>query len=186
MAKQQHPVVVASIEDRILHIRGQRVMLDADLAELYCTTTKALNQAVRRNAGRFPPDFVFQLTSDEKGKVVTDCDHLRRLRFSPVQPYAFNEHGAIMAASVLNTPRAVDASVYVVRAFVKLRAMLVSHKEFAERLAELERKVGGHDGAIRVLVQSIQKLLAPPAGEPHELIGFKPGKREPRMSRRAP
>ncbi|MBM4030532.1 MAG: ORF6N domain-containing protein [Planctomycetes bacterium] len=179
-------MMVASIEDRILHIRGQRVMLDADLAELYGTTTKALNQAVRRNAGRFPYDFVFRLVASEKNKVVTNCDHLRRLRFSPVLPLAFTEHGAIMAASVLNTPRAMDASVYVVRAFVKLRAMLASHREFSERLAELERKVGGHDEAIRVLVQSIQKLLAPPPGEVHEPIGFKPAKREPRMLRRAP
>jgi hypothetical protein len=184
MAKHQPLVLVVPIEDRIQLIRGQRVMLDADLAELYGTSTKALNQAVRRNAGRFPPDFVFHLTQEEKDKVVTDCDHLRRLRFSPVRPYAFTEHGAIMAASVLNTPRAMDVGVYVVRAFVKLRAMLAGHKEFGHRLAELERKVGSHDEAIRVLVRAIEELLAPPPGEPRELIGFKPTKREARMSRR--
>ena len=108
MSKKRAPaevVPVDQIEPCILLIRGQRVMLDADLAGLYGTTTKAINQAVRRNPERFPADFRFELSAAEKQEVVTNCDHLARLRFSRTLPYAFTEHGAIMAASVLNTPR---------------------------------------------------------------------------------
>src|SRR3970040_1264518 len=107
----------SSVERRILSIRGQRVMLDADLAVLYGVSTRVLNQAVKRNRERFPEDFMFRLTVAEKAEVITNCDHLRPLRFSPALPYAFTEHGAIMLASVLNTPIAVQASVQVVRAF---------------------------------------------------------------------
>lgn len=110
-----------SIERRILLIRGQKAMLDTDLAALYGVPTKVLNQAVKRNRHRFPADFMFRLTEDEKAEVVTICDHLQKLKFSPVLPYAFTEHGAIMLASVLNSKKAVRISVYVVRAFVKLR-----------------------------------------------------------------
>lgn len=95
---------IGRIEERILAIRGQRVIVDADLAELYGASTKSLNQAVRRNRDRSPDDFVFQLTDKEKADVVTNCDHLKKLRFSSTLPYAFTEHGAIMAASVLNKP----------------------------------------------------------------------------------
>lgn len=99
------------ISSRILSIRGERIMLDADLAELYGVETKRLNEQVRRNRERFPEDFMFQLTAEEKKYVVANCDHLSRLKFSPTLPYAFTEHGAIMAASVLNTLRAVEVSV---------------------------------------------------------------------------
>jgi hypothetical protein len=97
-----------------------------------------LVQAVRRTLERFPEDFMFRLTPDEKAEVVANCDHLSRLKFSPALPHAFTEHGAIMAASVLNTPRAIEASIFVVRAFVRLREMLAAHKELARRLTELE------------------------------------------------
>jgi hypothetical protein len=100
-------ILVEQIEPRILSIRGQRVVLDADLAELYGTTTKAFNQAIQHNTDRFPRDFCFQLIGAEKREVVTNCDHLARLRFSRTLPYAFTEHGALMAASILNTPRAM-------------------------------------------------------------------------------
>ncbi len=96
-------------------------MLDADLAALYGVSTKRLNQQVKRNLARFPADFRFQLTRSERDEVVADCDHLSKLRFSPSMPYVFTEHGALMAASVLNTARAVEVSIYVVRAFVSLR-----------------------------------------------------------------
>jgi hypothetical protein len=98
-------------------------MLDTDLARLYGVSTKRLNEQVKRNRDRFPDDFMFQLTPDEKAEVVANCDHLQRLKFSPALPYAFTEHGAIMVASVLNTSRAIEVSVYVVRAFVKLRVL---------------------------------------------------------------
>ena len=102
-----------SLDRRIRTIRAHKVILDADLAELHRVTTKALNQAIKSNADRFPSDFSFLLNEGEKTKVVTDCDHLLRLKFSPVRPRAFTEHGAIMAASVLNSPRAVQMSVLV-------------------------------------------------------------------------
>ncbi len=147
-------------------------MLDADLAELYGVPTKVLNQAVKRNAERFPLDFAFRLRQREKAEVVTICDHLSRLRFSPVLPYAFTEHGAIMAANVLNSRRAVEASVYVVRAFVRLRQVFATHKELAHKLVELERRVGTHDAAIRELVTAIRRLAKPPPNPPQRKIGF--------------
>jgi hypothetical protein len=166
-------IPVEVIEQRILLIRGQRVMLDADLAGLYGTTTKRLNEQVKRNRGRFPEDFMFQLTKKEKAEVVAICDHLAKLKFSPVLPNAFTEHGAIMVASVLNTKRAIQVSVFVVRAFVKLREMLSTHKELAHKLAMLERKLQNHDESIRSLVVAIRQLMAPPEPEPpKKRIGF--------------
>ena len=111
------------IEQTILLIRGHRVMLDTDLADLYGVTTKRLNEQVKRNRNRFPADFMFQLTSTEKAEVVANCDHLKKLKFSPVRPFVFTEHGAVMVASVLNSKRAIEVSIYVVRAFVALREM---------------------------------------------------------------
>ena len=170
-AMQRSVVPVDNIERRILTIRGQPVILDSDLAELYGVETKALNQAVRRNKDRFPLDFLFQLTNEEKKKVVTDCDHLSRLKYSPYLPLAFTEHGAIMAANVLNSQRAIEVSVFVVRAFVRLRGMLATHKELARKLLELERKVGEHDEAIRSIVDAIRQLMAAPAPN-RPKIGF--------------
>lgn len=155
-------VLVDQIEPLILTIRGQKVLLDSDLAELYGVSTKRLNEQVRRNRKRFPDDFMFRLTRDEKTEVVANCDHLARLKFSPSLPHAFTEHGAIMAANVLNSPRAVEVGVYVVRAFVKLRQFLATHKELAQKLAELEQRVDGHDDAIRQLIEAIRQLMAPP------------------------
>lgn len=137
-------------------------MLDADLAQLDGVTTKRLNEQVKRNRKRFPYDFVFQLSSKEKAEVVAICDHLQSLKFSPSLLYAFTEHGAIMLASVLNTQRAIAISVYVVRAFVKLREMLSTNKELAWKLSELERKVSRHDERIRTLFEAICQLIVPP------------------------
>jgi phage regulator Rha-like protein len=173
MIRQKAIIPLGKIEERILLIRGQRVMLDADLAGLYGVSTKRLNEQVRRNKGRFPQDFIFQLTTNEKAEVVANCDHLARLRFSPVLPNAFTEHGAIMVASVLNTQRAIQVSVFVVRAFVKLREMLSTHKELAHKLAALERRLQNHDESIRSLVAAIRQLMAPPEPEPpKKRIGF--------------
>jgi len=147
-------------------------MLDADLAELYGTTTKRLNEQVKRNLARFPADFRFQLNIAEKGEVVANCDHLARLKFTRNLPYAFTEHGALMAASVLNTPRAIDVSLYVIRAFVKLREWLSTHKELAQKLADLEHKVASHDGAIQSLVAAIRQLTQPPPSPSPRRIGF--------------
>jgi len=170
---QKAIIPIGQIEQQILLIRGQRVMLDADLAGLYGTTTKRLNEQVKRNRGRFPEDFMFQLTKKEKAEVVAICDHLAKLKFSPVLPNAFTEHGVIMVASVLNTKRAIQVSVFVVRAFVKLREMLSTHKELAHKLAALERKLQNHDESIRSLVVAIQELMTPSESEPPKRrIGF--------------
>src|SRR5262249_26850134 len=166
-------VLIDQIEPLILDIRGHKVILDNDLAAPYEVTTKALNQAVKRNRDRFPADFLFQLTAQEKAEVVTNCDHLAKLKFSPRAPYAFTKHGAIMAATILNSPRAVEVSVFVVRAFVKLRQLALGHKELAARLADFERTVAGHDDAIRQRVAAIRQLMAPPADDkPKRHIGF--------------
>ena len=132
---------VPAIESRILSLRGLKVILDSDLAAIYGVSTKALNQAVKRNANRFPADFLFRLSAAEKAEVVTTCDHLRRLKFSPVLPRAFTEHGALMAANVLNSERAVAMSLFVIRAFLKMRETLVGRRELAQILGDLERKL---------------------------------------------
>ena len=124
MKRSAGVIPVQNIESRILTIRGQKVILDADLALIYGVPTKRLNEQVKRNAKRFPDDFVFQLTAAEKAELVANCDHLARLKFSPVLPLAFTENGAVMSANVLNSPQAVRMSVFVVRAFVKMRELL--------------------------------------------------------------
>ena len=124
-------LVLPSVEQSILLIRGHRVMLDADLARLYGVSTKRLNEQVKRNGSRFPKDFMFRLTAKERNEVVANCDHLQHLKFSSTLPHAFTEHGTIMLASVLNSRRAVEVSVFVVRAFVKLREKLSVHRKVA-------------------------------------------------------
>ena len=139
MTNQQN-VITAVIPARIMTIRGQKVMIDADLAELYGVPTKRLNEQVRRNAARFPLDFMFQLTQLEKTEVVANCDHLAKLKFSKSLPFAFTEHGAIQAANVLSSSQAVEMGIYVVRAFVRLRELVAAHHDLAKRLADLEEK----------------------------------------------
>ena len=164
-------VPAARIESRILLIRDHKVMLDSDLAELYQVRTKRLNEQVKRNKNRFPADFMFKLTAREKAELVANCDRLRRLKFSTTLPYAFTEHGAVMVASVLNTPRAIEISVYVVRAFVKLREVLSTHKKLALKLAELEKRIEAHDEDITGLFEAIRQLMEPPE-KPKKRIGF--------------
>ncbi|NOT23774.1 MAG: ORF6N domain-containing protein [Nitrospiraceae bacterium] len=161
------------VERTILLIRGHKVMLDMDLAHLYGVTTKRLNEQVKRNRNRFPVDFMFQLTSKEKAEVVANCDHLATLKFSPAKPFAFTEHGAVMVASVLNSKRAIEVSVYVVRAFVKVREVLGAHSELAQKLTELERRVESHDTHIRSLFDGIRQLMEPTATKSRR-IGFEP------------
>ncbi len=120
----------------IYSIRGIKVMLDHDLAEFYGVPTKRLNEQIKRNRGRFPKDFVFQLTKDEREKVVANCDHLVNLKYSPSLPYVFTEHGAIMAASVLNSQRAIEVSVLIVRAFVQLRHLVINNPDLKRELDE--------------------------------------------------
>jgi len=171
MAKAATIVPSERIASCILFVRSHRIMLDSDLAEVYGTTTKALNQAVKRNRGRFPSDFMFQLTRREKTEVVTNCDHLRKLKYSARLPFAFTEHGAVMIASVLNSSTAVQASIAVVRAFIRLRQFLATHKELAAKLAELENRVEEHDEEIAALFEAIRRLMEPP-DKPGKPIGF--------------
>ena len=147
------------------------MILDADLAQLYGVTTKVFNQAVKRNKDRFPDDFTFRLTKEEKREVVTNCDHLQRLRFSPVLPVAFTEHGAIMAATVLNSDRAIKLSVFVVRAFVRLREVLAANRELAARLDDLEEHLETHGGTIQEILHVVRKLMSPPPSRRRK-IGF--------------
>ena len=163
---------VEGIASRIRTIRGQRVMIDADLAALYGVPTKRLNEQVKRNRTRFPDDFVFRLTPEETAEVVANCDHLARLRFSTSRPFVFTEHGALMASAVLNTLRAVEVSLFVVRAFVRMRETMAGHKELGKRLDELESKVGTHDRAIGQILAAIRQLTAPPATPKRRRIGF--------------
>ena len=156
------------ISRRILTIRGHRVMLDADIAELYGVTTTRLNEQVKRNRHRFPDDFMFRLNSTEKAEVVAKCDNLARLKFSPVLPIAFTEHGTIMAASVLNSKRAVETSVYVVRAFVRMREALAGHRDLSRRLDKMEKK---YDAQFRVVFDAIRALMEPPKPS-RRRIGF--------------
>ncbi len=157
------------IEQRILLIRGQRVILDVDLAKIYGVSTKQLNQQIKRNRGRFPEDFMFRLTEREQEEVVAICGQLKTLRSQIVTskkgrggrrylPFAFTEHGALMVANILNSPTAVKASIQVVRAFVKLRKFLASHKNLARKLYELEKK---YDGKFKAVFEAIHRLMNP-------------------------
>ena len=170
MAKYQVKEMVR-IESLILSIRGLRVMLDSDLALIYRVTTKQLNQQFKRNRDRFPNDFAFALTNQEVAKMRSQNVTSSRRNFRRA-PIAFTEHGAIMLASVLNSPIAVEASVRVVRAFVGMREQLAAHGELAKKLDELENRVSGHDGAIANLFEAIRQLVEPPLPEDRPKIGF--------------
>jgi hypothetical protein len=175
MPSSVRPADPTGIAKRIFMLRELRVLLDADLAVLYGVPTKALNQAVRRNKARFPDDFCFRISDVEKSEVVTICDHLPQLKFSRTTPLVFTEHGAIMAATVLNSARAVEMSVYVVRAFVKLRELLASNTDLARKLAALEKSVTTLDARTRKqfeeVYRAIRALMAPPAAKSRP-IGF--------------
>lgn len=172
MTKDNSLVPIEIIENKILLIRGRKVIIDVDLAALYGTTTKALNQATKRNKARFPEDFMFQLTDKEKMEVVTNCDHLSKLKFSATLPYVFTEHGVIMAASVLNSEKAVQISVYVVRVFVKLRQILIEDKSLASKIIKLEKQIEAHDVAIHSLVTAIKELATSILPVRRKKIGF--------------
>lgn len=175
-------VLAPRIEGRIQLIRGLRVIVDVDLAALYGVPTKRLNEQVKRNRERFPADFLFQLTPQEKAEVVANCDHLGQLKFSKALPYAFTEHGAIQAANVLASSQAVEMGIYVVRAFVHLREAVSTNLDVAQRLAELEMKTESlelsHDTLsrntrlqLRQLLEAVRALTTP-IEPPRRPIGF--------------
>lgn len=165
-------IPLENIESRIFLIRGQKVMIDRDLAELYGVETKNLNRQVKRNIHRFPEEFMFQLTIEERDQLVTICHQFKTMKHSSSHPYAFTEHGVAMLASVLKSDRAVKISINIIKAFVKLREMLSTSKELAYKFAELEQKIERHDEEIKAIFDAIRQLMAPP--EPKEKkIGFR-------------
>lgn len=175
MTEPQNTHPIQHVQSAILTVRGQKVILDVDLARTYGVPTKVLNQAVKRNADRFPDDFMFRLSKEE-------TENLRRSRSQSVTlkrgqnvkypPYAFTEHGAIMAATVLNSPQAVRMSVFVVRAFVKMREHMLHHVELQRKLADIEKSLMAHDAALRDVYLKIRPLLLPPSESPRRQIGF--------------
>ncbi|MBW8050095.1 MAG: ORF6N domain-containing protein [Cytophagales bacterium] len=168
MEKRQSLLVSEKVDRGILIIRSKKVMLDTDLAEIYGVTTRRLNEQVKRNIKRFPEEFMFQLTEEEKREVIANCYHLQKIKFSPHLPYVFTEHGTVMLASVLNSPVAVQASIQVVKAFVRLREILSTNKELAHKLEELEKK---YDKQFAVVFKAIRQLMEPPS-HPRKRIGF--------------
>jgi len=176
-------IPVKQIESRIQIIRGQKIIVDADLSQLYGVPTKRLNEQVKRNIERFPADFMFVLTPAEKDEVVANCDHLGKLKFSSTLPFAFTEHGAIQAANILASPQAIEMGVYVVRAFVRLRELVVANKELALRLNELETKIElmalkhdtfEHNARVQIkqVFDAVRDLMTPPEAPKKRPIGF--------------
>ena len=174
-------IPVETIANKILFLRNEKLLLDRDLAELYGVSTKALNQAVKRNARRFPPDFMFRLTKKEKDELVTNCDRFQSLKHASVSPRAFTEQGVAMLSSVLNSDRAVDVNIAIMRAFVHMRKMIASHTELAKKLKELEHHIKDHDEKIQAIFEAIQQLITLPEKR-NKKIGFtakKPTKKQP-------
>jgi len=171
--------LVVPVESRIFVQRGQKVILDSDLAELYGVPVKRLNEQVKRNRERFPQDFMFQLSAEEEQSLRSQNATSKRggRRYLP---YAFTEHGAIMAATVLNSERAVEMSVFVVRAFVRLREVLATNQQLAGKIDELERRLDTHDASIQELIEAIRELMEP-APASGRTIGFQlpAGQKEP-------
>lgn len=186
VAKKRSPVS-EPLEPLILSIRGHRIILDADLARLYGVSTRVLNQSVKRNSHRFPVDFAFQVTATEaatlrsrfvdakadtgnRSQTVTGSQKHRDPRF---RPWAFTEHGALMAANVLRSVRAVQMSVYVIRAFVRLREQIAANRAILQRLAEIDKTLLRHDTALRDIYRKLLPLLQPPPEPPKRSIGFR-------------
>jgi len=176
MSKRKTPAVRAeAIAQSIAMLRGHKVLLDADLARLYGVETRALVQAVKRNPGRFPEDFMFQLTAEEAESlrsqiVISNAAAGRGGR--RYLPYAFTEQGVAMLSSVLKSSRAIAVNVEIMRAFVRLREMLASNRELKQRLDELERRLGAHDQAIASILSAIRELMIPPEPPKKRRIGF--------------
>jgi len=172
MVNETMQIPIEVVISKIIFVRGEKVLLDRDLAELYGVETKVLKQAVRRNIKRFPNDFMFELTKEEfenwRSQFVTSNAEKMGLRYSPM---AFTEQGVAMLSSVLRSNRAIEVNVAIMRAFVQLRKMISSHKELAHKLLELEQRLEGHDEQIQVIFEAIKQLMMPPK-KPRKRIGF--------------
>jgi len=160
-----------TLEQRIFLIRGQKVMIDRDLAELYGVKTKHLNRQVKRNILRFPQEFMFRLTQEEKEQLVPIWHRFKTIKHSTSLPYVFTEHGVAMLASVLNSDRAIKMSILIIKTFVKLREIISTHKELSYKLNELESKFEKHDAAIQGIFEAIRQLMVVPE-TPKRRIGF--------------
>ncbi|MBF0485653.1 MAG: ORF6N domain-containing protein [Candidatus Omnitrophica bacterium] len=160
-------MVTERIEQRILVVRGKKVILDRDLAELYGVPTKRLNEQVKRNPARFPDDFMFRLTRREVNEVVAICDHLQELKFSHSMPYAFTEQGVAMLSSVLNSDRAIAVNIHIMRVFTRLRELMLRHKDIEQRIDDLEKR---YDRKFKNIFEAIRQLLKPPLPPPKPKI----------------
>lgn len=179
-----YSISVESIAGQILFIRGEKVLLDRDLAAMYGVTTKVLNQAVKRNIKRFPSDFMFYLSESEKDELVTNCDRFKRLRHSSALPHAFTEQGVAMLSSVLNSDRAIEVNIAIMRAFVQLRRLATSYEVIERKLREIEDRLEGHDVSIEAIFEAIRQLMAPPEKE-RKKIGFEVKEGSARYGKRA-
>lgn len=168
MASKNLPIPIERIEKEILLIRGEKVILDRTLAELYGVETKQLKRAVRRNINRFPADFMFELTKEEYQSLRYQFGTLKRGQHSKYMPLAFTEQGVAMLSSVLNSGRAIQVNILIMRAFVRLRGMISSHKELLRKLEDMEKK---YDEQFRVVFEAIRQLMTPP-DPPRKRIGF--------------
>jgi phage regulator Rha-like protein len=179
--QMSNAIAIEVIATRILELRGKKVMLDRDLAKLYGVPAKVLNQAVKRNIKRFPNDFMFQLSWEEveslRSQFVTlntaKPEASRRGKHIKYLPYAFTEHGVAMLSSILNSERAIQVNILIMRAFTKLREILLTHKELAAKIEALEKKYAEHDQTIREIFQAIKQLLEPPPPKEKRIVGFR-------------
>ncbi len=165
-------IAVEVVATKILLIRGKKVMVGMDLARLYGTSTKVLNQAVKRNIKRFPEDFCFKLNEVEKNELVTNCDQFKTMKHSSTLPYVFTEQGVAMLSTVLNSERAIQVNIMIMRAFVKLKEILLTHKELTIKLESLDNKYSDHDKKIKAIFEAIRQLLEPPKVKEKRIIGF--------------
>lgn len=172
MRDKASPAPYLALENRIVLIRGYRVMLDRDLAELYGVTTGNLNKAVKRNLDRFPPDFMFQLTQEEYAALRFQFGILERGAHAKYLPFAFTEHGVAMLSSVLRSSQAVQVNIHIMRTFARMRLVLATHAALARKLGELEAKVGAHNEEIALIVDALKSLMSPPEKK-KESIGYK-------------
>ncbi len=169
MAKKAHLSQI--VDSKILNIRNKKVILDRDLAELYGVETKYLNRQVRRNIKRFPETFMFRLSRAEKAELVTNWHRFETIKHSSSLPYAFTEHGVAMLASILNSETAIQISIYIINAFVRLRELASNYTELSQKLAQLEGKIGKHDEEISGLIEAMHELMSVPE-KPKRRIGF--------------
>jgi hypothetical protein len=175
MAKSKSAFTVPDelVMSRILLIRGNKVLIDRDLAELYGVTTKQLNQQVKRNQKRFPEDFMFELTTEEKEEVVTKCDHLKTLKYSPVLPHVFTEYGAVMLASVLNSDRAIEVNIQIVRIFIQMRKLMMTNQEILLKMERLEQQTIQNTEDIQAVFDHLKQFLIPVEQAERRWIGFR-------------